>query len=521
MNLNTSAVDKAPDVVIKKINETYIQVTTREPWMEYDISQRFEFEAPDARFDPRVRSGRWDGKIRLYNRRTHLLYLGLYYTLIEFLSSKKLSYEVQGQPVITFNDVTDEDIYAAIDLIQPHASGNLIEPYDYQINAVKFMMSMNRTTCLAATSAGKSLIIYIAARMYQMMTSKRILIIVPSIQLVEQMYADFQDYSTYPDSSWAVHKNCQKVSGNYSKTISSQIVITTWQSLAKMSSYVLGDSEVVFVDEVHTVKGKVLTELMQAATSVSIRHGLTGTLDGVECNELLTQGLLGPVCRVVTAKQLIDAKRATPIKINCLIFDYPENDKKDLHFLKLNTPVKLRYNTEVEFIIQNQNRNQTLQKFISCMKGNTLVMFDRVEEYGVKLYEDMLSRHANTFLIVGDVEAKVREQIRAIVENYDDAIIYASYGTMSTGISIKKLHNLVLASSTKSKIRVLQTLGRLMRLHESKDQARVYDIVDKINFRHHENYALLHSEERIKYYANEGYEVTFDTINLPNTELVL
>ena len=501
------------DITIQKLDETYIKVTAKEPWMEHDIQERFCFEKPEARFDPRVRSGRWDGKIRLYNRKTHTLYLGLYYALIEFLNKQNRSYEIIGDDILPIQDVSADDINEYVKLINPHCPTGPIYPYDYQIEALLYMLSLNRTTCLAATSAGKSLILYLASRIYQMIGAQRIFLIVPSTQLVEQMYSDFGEYSTFKDSTWHVYKNCQKISGKYSKVINQPIVITTWQSLAKME-YAIKESDVIFVDEVHTVRGKVLTDLMELATQCGIRHGVTGTLDGVECNELITQGLLGPVKRIVTAKQLIDDKRATQIDVDMILFDYPEQDKKDLHFLKLNTPVKLRYTTEIEYIYGNIRRNRALQDFISCLKGNTLVLFDRVEDYGIKLYEEMKAKHENTFLIVGDVEAKVREEIRQIVESYDDAIIYASFGTMSTGVSIKKLHNLVFASSTKSVIRVLQSIGRLMRLHKSKDVARIYDIVDKINHRHHSNYALDHSEERLKYYTAESFNVKFHTVDL-------
>lgn len=503
------------NVVIQKIDETYIRVTCAEPWMEYDISEKFTFDAPDMQFDPRVRSGKWDGKIRLYNRKTKTLYLGLFFQLLEVINELKWTYEVVGESPIVVQDLSKDDILASIDIIKPHSDGKPITPFDYQINAVHYMLSMSRSTCLAATSAGKSLIIYIAIRIYQMLleSSDRIIIIVPNVQLVEQMYSDFLDYSSYTGSDWHVHHHCQRIHGKYSKSMTNQIVITTWQSLSKMPRHIVNEAAAIFVDEVHGVRGKVLTELMQSATTVRIRHGLTGTLDGVECNELLTQGLLGPVTRIVTAKQLIDDGRASVINVKCVVFDYPKQDKSDFSFIMKNTPPKRRYLEEVEFIINHKERNNTLQQLVMCMKGNTLILFDRVEDHGLKLYEQMKELHENTFLIVGEVESDVREQIRKIVEHYTDARIYASYGTMAVGVSIKNLHNMILGSSTKSKIRVLQSIGRMMRLHKSKSCANIYDIVDKIDYGK-ENYALDHAKERIAYYAAEQFNVSFDTISL-------
>lgn len=503
-------------VTISKIDETWIKVVCDEPWMEHDISERFTFDMPDAKFDPRVIRGVWDGKIRLYNRKSKTLYLGLYFKLIELLSKLKFPYTVQGDMPITVSDVSVEDIQATLSVINPHSGKKPIEPYDYQVKAIHYMMAMGRSVCLAATAAGKSLIIYSACRIYQMLFNdreKRIIIIVPNVQLVEQMYADFHDYSDYEGSEWHVHQHCQRIHAKYTKHTTNQIVITTWQSLSKMPSHIINEAAAIFVDEVHGVRGKVLTDLMQSAVGVSIRHGLTGTLDGVECNELLTEGLLGPVTRIVTAKQLIDKGRASEINVKCLVMDYPVRDKQEFGLLMKSVAPKNRYHTEVEYIISHEKRNAALQNLVLCMKGNTLVLFDRVDDHGRKLYDDMKTRHTNTFFIVGEVEATVREQIRQIVEIYTDAIIYASYGTMSVGVSIKNLHNMVLGSSTKSKIRVLQSIGRMMRLHSSKDHATIWDLIDKIDHPK-ENYALDHAKERIAYYATEQFNVSFDTISI-------
>jgi len=502
------------NITITKMDETYIKVTAEEPWMEYDISEKFCYEKIGAQYDVRVKKGYWDGKIRLYNRKTHLMYLGLYYELLSFLDSKKLSYSVVGEQPININEMSDDDLNALIETIDPHIDKKPIKPHWYQYDALKYQLTLGRTTSLAATSAGKSLIIYLSARIYQLTTQKKIFIIVPSANLVEQMYADFNEYSTFEGSTWNVMHHCQKISGKYTKAFANQIIITTWQSLNKMPKCLMNDADVIFVDEVHGVRGTCLTDLMVASTNVAIRHGLTGTLDDVEYNELITTGLMGPIKRIVTAKQLIDEGDATKLDIQMLIFNYKDSIKKQFSLLQKNTAPNKRYEQELQYLYTSKERTDNIQLLVSCMKGNSLVLFDRVEDYGIKLYEEMKAKHKNTFLIVGEVDTKIREQIRNILETYDDAIVYASYGTMSTGISIKKLHNLICTGGGKSKIRFLQTIGRLMRKHKTKLVSKIFDIVDDLCYKGKENYFYKHGKERSSIYITEEHSVSFNIIDI-------
>lgn len=507
------------DVVVKKLNDTYMRVECLDSSIEMDVSDRFSFKIKNAKHDPRVRAGKWNGIKRLYNRQRKTLYVGLMFELLKFIKSRGYSYTVDKE-LLNRPSVALEDVKSVVnDFIMPHDRGKVIEPYDYQYDAVHYMLNMNRSICLAATSAGKSLIIYLAARFYQLadeMEGKRIIIIVPSKMLVEQLYDDFDNYSTFEGSKWNAKTFCQKVSGNYDKNIKKQIVITTWQSLKLMPTWVMESAGAIFVDEVHTVSGAVLTGLLERATTCNVRHGLTGTLNDMEVDQLAAQGLLGPAKRIVTAREIIDSGRATEVEVYCTILDYDRDTKKrywnGVNKISSEKPAE-RFQFEVEFVNELKSRQTHLQKMISTMKGNTIVLFDRVE-YGKLLYEDMKSRHEDTYLIVGDVKDDERESIKKMLEGKSGCIVYATSKIMSTGVSIKNLHNAVLASSSKAKIRILQTIGRLMRLHESKEKANIFDIVDRLDLDGKENYTLLHVEERVKMYASDKYKVNFFTFKL-------
>jgi superfamily II DNA or RNA helicase len=507
------------DITIKKLNETYIKVECREVYMEMELSERFSFKVADAKFDPRVKAGRWDGIKRLYNRTYKRMYTGLLFELLKFIRAKDYSYTIDPD-LIPKTSIDIEDIRDVTrEFIKPHDNKKAIEPYDYQYEAVHYMLNSNRSICLAATSAGKSLSIYLAIRMYQVsddFDGKQILIIVPSKMLVEQLYADFENYSTFEGSNWHASTFCQKVSGKYSKFITKPVVITTWQSLKNMPAEIIANAGAIFVDEVHTVKGPVLASLLEAAVACSIRHGLTGTLDDMESNQMAAQGLLGPSKRIVTAKEIIDAGRATNVVMNCILLDYDNDTKRAFHNDQRNVPdgsaPGAKYQAEISFINNLKSRFDLIQKLVLSLKGNTIILFDRVEEYGIPLYEDMLSKHENTFLISGNVDGDERESIRTNLESYYDAKVYATSSIMSTGVSIKNLHNMVFVSSSKSKIRVLQSIGRLMRLHESKSVANLYDLVDKLDYNGKQNATLKHVEERIKFYSAEKYKVKFVTV---------
>lgn len=517
------------DITIRKINETWIKVTCAEVYQELDIQDRFSFEIPNAKHDPRVKAGKWDGIKKLYDRRSGKLYLGLLLSLLDFCEKQNFSVDLDDSLVPDSDDFLSlEDVKHLVEnFIQPKdKDGNDIEVYDYQYDAVLYMLNMGRTTCLSATSSGKSLMIYLAMRIYQILDgfdTKTIFITVPSINLVNQMYADFETYSK--GTSWNVKKYCQKVTGKHSKRIEKQIVITTWQSQKNIAYDEYERIGAIFIDEAHQAKANVLTSILESLTQCEYKHGLTGTLDDIECNELTIQGLLGPKKVIVTAKEIIDAGRATNVKVNMILLNHNSetcNSFKKFSYARAMAkkskfdPTTL-YESEVKFLSTHEPRLEMLLDLIESLEGNTLVMFDRVESYGEVLYNRFKDKRPDsTFLIVGKVDGDEREEIRLDIENYDDATIWASFGTMSTGVSINKLHNCVLISSSKSKIRVLQTIGRMMRMHSSKHDSYIYDIVDNLQQSDNdkENYVMQHAQKRIEFYMNEKFDLDFINLDL-------
>lgn len=507
------------DIKIVKLNESFMKVYCQEKYMEMDISDRFSFEVENAKFDPLVKKGRWDGIKRLYNRNTKQLYIGLLPELLRLAKKSKFSVDIDPALFPSSQEkLSCDDINGLVkELFKPHDEGVPLELYDYQVNAVQYMVNMGRTSCLSATSSGKSLILYTAIRIYQLldeMDQKTIFLIVPNVSLAEQIYSDFDNYSTYQGSNWNVSDHCQKITADYTKFINKQVVITTWQSMNTMPPHLIQDAGAIFCDEVHGAKAKVLSKIMETATNCAIRHGVTGTFDDVEVNELTIQGLFGPVKRFSTSREIIDAGRATELEVNVTILNHPEIVRKDMYDKKKGLASKKRYQCEVSFINQLQYRRDFIINAVKRVNGNTLILFDRVEDYGIELYRQAIADGRNAFLVIGETDPGEREDIRLSMEQYDNAEIYASVGCMSTGSSIKNLHNAFIVSSTKSKIRTLQTLGRLMRKHKSKKKASIFDIVDNMVYKGEANYMMDHIQKRIKQYVNEKFIIKFMEIDL-------
>ena len=177
----------------------------------------------------------------------------------------------------------------------------------------------------------------------------------------------------------------------------------------------------------------------------------------------------------------------------------------------------MKYQDEVDFIVSNQRRNKFIQNLTLSLNGNTLLLFQFVDKHGRILYDNIskaIKDDRKVFFVYGGTDAETREKIRAITEGQKNAIIIASYGTFSTGINIRNLHNIIFASPTKSRIRNLQSIGRGLRKGDAKDKATLFDIADDLRHKSKVNYTLKHFSERVKIYNEEEFEYKIYNINL-------
>ena len=480
-------------MIISKKNDVYLKVDT-EPNIARELVDFFTFEVPGARFMPTYKSRVWDGKIRLYNQMSGEIYFGLLSYVEEFAKRNDIDIEYK-------EGVKDEGEHRAAVLggfvrrVSPKSKGKSLQIRDYQMAAFTHAVRNNRSLSLSPTASGKSLIIYLLSRWYE---SNRVLILVPTTSLVEQMYTDFLDYG-YLESKM------QKIYQGYTKDISSEVTISTWQSLYKMPRKFFEQFGCILGDEVHLFKAKSLTNIMNKMHQTQYRHGFTGTLDGTQTHRLVLEGLFGSVNRVTSTKELMEKKTLAKLKIKCIVLQYPDSDKK---FMKDQS-----YQDEVDLLVRDERRNKFIVNLTNYLKGNTLVLFQFVEKHGAVLYDMMKDLDRKVFYVHGGTDTETRENIREITEKEKNAIIVASYGTFSTGINIRNLHNVVFSSPSKSRIRVLQSIGRGLRTTNDKTGATLLDIADDLTWKSKQNFTLRHFMERINIYNEEEFD--YEIKNLP------
>ena len=496
------------NVVITKTNEVYAKINC-ERHIHQEISQYFEFFVPGYTFVPAYRNKIWDGKIRLFNLQTKQIYLGLLPYVEEFCNSREYTFEYDNNL-----DVEDEfSIYHAkkfIDSLNLHSRGKPIEVRDYQIEAFCDAMQKRRRLLLSPTASGKSLIIYLLFRQLLDYQNLKGLIIVPTTSLVEQLYADFKDYSS--DNGFDVETSVHRVYQGKSKESSKSLIISTWQSLYTLPKEYFEQFDYVIGDEAHLFKAQSLTTILTSAINTKYRVGLTGTLDGTKTHKLVLEGLFGTVKQVITTRELIDNQQVSDFEIKCLVLKHP--DDKCLE-LKDKT-----YQDEIQYLITNEQRNKFIKNLAVSLGTNTLVLYQMVDKHGKILY-DMIRQTKNigdrkVFFVHGGTDTDDREQIRKIMEIENDAIVVASFGTFSTGINIRNLHNIIFASPSKSRVRNLQSIGRGLRQAEGKTRATLYDIADDLRYKKHMNFTLKHFVERVKIYTEEKFPFKMYKIGLKN-----
>ena len=482
------------ELLISKKNEVYLKIEC-EPHIKYELSDQFTFDVPEAAFMPSYRSKHWDGKIRLFSPHTGEIYCGLLDRLITWCEEHE--YKMKFESNKYYGDVLESNPMVTMEGVKSFMTSiTSFKPRDYQVKAVYQALKNNRKLIISPTASGKSMMIYSVDR-YHVAKGEKILIVVPTTSLVEQMYKDFIDYG------WDAEAHCHKIYAGYEKVSDKDVTITTWQSIYKMPKKYFDEFTTVIGDEAHQFKAKSLTGIMTKCHNAKYRIGFTGTLDGTKTHKWVLEGLFGPADKIVNTEELIDQGYLSKFEIKVLILKH--------EYQKFET-----YEDEIQFLINNDRRNKFISNLALDLNGNTLILYSRVSTHGQVIYDllnNSKTQDRKVFFIHGGVNTDEREDVRKITESEDNAIIVASYGTFSTGINIKNLHNVIFSSPSKSRIRNLQSIGRVLRKGQAKNLATLYDVSDDVtNKNGKKNYTLNHLVERIKIYNEENFD--YQIINI-------
>lgn len=504
-------------IIIKKINEIFIQISSDTNTI-LDLQNYFTFEVPGSKFTPLYKRGLWDGKIKLFKVANNLLYLGLLNMLLEYCRSN--NHTVDMQFTLPNNNYTYEQIESYIASLNLYGRGVPITIREYQINAVLKVLNQEKVLLVSPTSSGKSMQIYAMLRWY-LQKNLKVLIIVPSQSLVEQLYKDFEDYSSH--NGFVVSEVAQKLYSGFSKVFEKDILITTYQSIYKNPKEWYKAFGVVIVDECHQATANSFKTILENCTDIRYRIGTTGTLTGMKVHTWVLEGLIGSVYKVITTRELIDANNIVDLNITCLMLKHSEEVRKNLkktlnaQYAKNLRDKSIQYKDEIKWIAENVKRSKFIRNLAISLKGTTLILFQFVESHGQVLYDllkENLGDSRPLYFMHGKVDVDDREIARKLLETDSDAIIVASYGTFSTGINIPSIENIIFASPSKSRVRNLQSIGRGLRLKEGKTCCNLYDISDDLHWKAWINHTLKHASIRYKLYSEEQFKVKLVEVSI-------
>ena len=424
------------------------------------------------------------------------------------------------------------------------------KPYDYQIETAYKILRNRYCMAEVATSGGKSLVISIIMFyiLKHLNPEAKFLIIVPSITLVTQFYENIMEYNygfnflakygdkidfrenkideivkdvpDYSPCNIRMEEIMSDKPRKYSGPNQPNIYIGCYQSLEKWPKEFFQQFHTVACDEAHGAKATTLTSILKRTFKFAYnRFGVSGTFPSDESLEILTiQSVLGPNVTKIEAKTLVESGTITPMNIKAVVLNHASNDLNErLSYIKKMGAGADAFRYEKEFIQQSDKRLEFIKKLIDKCDSNTLLLFHTIE-YGTRIYERLKSELDNKdfYYIDGEINNKQREFIKKEMEKTNDKVkvLVASYGTLSTGVSINAIFNVVFADSFKSEQIIIQSIGRALRKHSDKQVATIFDLVDVFDPKEMNNILYKHFLEREKFYKKREYPYKVIKINL-------
>lgn len=459
------------------------------------LSEHFTFEVTGAKFSPKHinNGGSWDGYIRLLNRMNGKIYLGLIPALIVKCAELSIRCSISDDLRPDRQDYT-ESVQAFINDLQLP-----FEPHDFQSEVMTLAAGRKRMLIISPTSSGKSLIIYMLTKYFNVKT----LIISPKKSLILQLKKDLISYGCQDD----IHT----IMAGSDKNSDKLITISTWQSLKDMPEKYFHQYEAVIGDEVHLFEAKSLVGIMERTTRSKYRFGLSGSLRDSKTHILVLTGLFGGVHETISTREMIDRKISSDIEIIVIVFVHSEDTQKNLKF-------RHTYQEENDLIVRHTKRNKYITKLVESLEGNTIVMFRKIEKHGEKLKELLDQTGKTIHYIHGGMNVEDREAVREIMEQNDDQVLLASSGTTSTGVSINNVQNMIQGNGIKSSVDVAQTIGRGLRKDGKANKLKFFDLGDKFIRTTGKNktdvgYSYKHLTERLKIYAEK--QLPYKIVEVP------
>ena len=451
------------------------------------IREHFSVKNDDAKFARRF--NKFSPKRKYVITPNGTCELGLYWDIRKFLRSNQINIDVQ----------LTESLEKVINIGIPGVIYNNFKfnLRDYQLDVVERALNLGRGTCILGTGAGKT---FTTAALIENFYRKspdidtfKCLVIVPDLGLVEQTYKEFIECgSTYKLTRWT---------GSIDPDLTANVIIANngiIQSRFDKNDWIKY-IDLLIVDECHRITAA--SKLAKVVKQIKTHHkfGFTGTLSENLLNQWAVIGRLGPVIYEKNSYELRQGDHLVNVSVKILNIKY-------------NTPLRYitdnKYKEELDFIYDSHGRNDIIRRLCSKLSNNILLLVNHIRHGDI--LEQYLSNIKNkqVFFIRGDVAVDEREKIKEIMENSSNVVCIAISAIFSTGVNIKNLHNIIFTAGGKSFIRTVQSIGRGLRKHDTKEQLLILDICDDLI------YGVKHNTKRKEIYDKEKIPYTEATISV-------
>ena len=461
------------------------------------------------RFNPLVKKGLWDGYVS-YIKDDKWIPSGLWREVMGICKEYKFEFKLNGITDIFDTSINQEKFTEwALEFFEKSE----ITPRDYQIEAAFNILKFKRCLSELATSAGKTLISFLTvAYLLEHQKAQRILFIVPNVSLVLQASEDFLDYNYRNQADIKV----QQIYSGQKIRSGRNVVIGTYQSLVKKDKAYFAEFDAVIVDETHKAKSASIKTILQKCVNAEYKYGLSGTIPKEGTLDRLTlMAYTGPLITEISANYLQNEGHIAGCKVKIIKMDYaPQSTKDAFREMSQNRyESKDVFKFEQNYVINSPGRLNFITNIISRVRGNSLVLFHRIE-HGKKIYEKLRQdSDKQVYYVDGGIDQDIREEHKKKMEAGEEVVIVASYGTFSTGISIKKIHNIFFTESFKSEVIIRQSIGRGLRQHSSKDSVNIIDFVDDLSSPDWDNYLMRHSKERQRIYREQKFKYDIKNVD--------
>jgi len=419
--------------------------------------------------------------------------LGLYFEIRKFITSLQYVDEIKTDTQILEQLLPAKSLWRQDKEIEKLK----LDLRDYQREIVEKCYKIGRSTVVLATAGGKTLVIAsILANAFRETPKAKALIIVPDLGLVNQTSSDFKSYE--------VSYSTSKFTGSNPLDLTTNVVIANLGILQSKNTNLDWLTQINFlvVDEVHKIRrGNEVNKIIKKINT-PFKFGFTGTLPENELDQWNIIGKIGPILYEKNSYELRLENYVSNVTIQILQLFYKKIQEKE-NFVGISD----RFRAEQKFVIKSDFRNKIISKLVTGLKNNVLILIDFIE-HGETI-TSVLKEHCKSkdvYFIRGEVEVEERDKIKNLMEKKDNICVVAISKIFSTGINIRNLHFIIFAGGGKAKVKIIQSIGRGLRLHQNKEKLVIFDIADQLY------YGKQHMEKRLKLYEKENIQTNTKTI---------